>query len=192
VFFVFSCGLTTVVAFAGIFALQTLGFTPGELLALFLALQLSSAGGAFAFGWIEDRLGAVRTIQITLVLWVLVSVGVYLCHSKGLFWGLALGAGLGIGSLQSASRGLVGMFSPPEKSGEFFGFWGLAGKAAYMTGPFLFGLIASLTGSQRVAMLSTAVFFLAGLVGMSRIDEHRGRAAVEGWHEETRADATTG
>lgn len=198
VFFVFSCGLTTVVAFAGIFALQTLGFTPGELLALFLALQLSSAGGAFFFGWIEDRLGAVRTIQITLVLWILVCVGVYLCHSKALFWGLALGAGLGIGSLQSASRGLVGMFSPPEKSGELFGFWGLAGKAAYMLGPFLFGVIASTAGSQRVAMLSTTVFFVLGLVGMSRIDEHRGRAAVESWHRETRAveeapaDATTG
>jgi MFS transporter, UMF1 family len=187
VFFVYSCGLTTVVAFAGIFAVQTLGFTLPELSALFLALQLSSAGGAFFFGWIEDRLGAVRTIRITLVLWVLICVGVYLCRSKEQFWALALGSGLGIGSLQSASRGLVGMFSPPEKSGEFFGFWGLAGKAAYMLGPFLFGVIASTTGSQRVAMLSTTVFFLLGLVAMGRIDEHRGRAAVESWHREERA-----
>ena len=79
-----------------------------------------------------------------------------------MFWGVGLFAGLGIGSLQSASRALVGLFAPPEKSAEFFGFWGLAGKGAYMIGPLIFGQIASRTGSQRVAMLSTAAFFLLG------------------------------
>ena len=184
IFFVYSCGLSTIFAFSGIYAVQTLGFTLRELTVLFLAIQVSAAGGAFFFGWIEDRLGAVRTIRITLVLWIAICVGVYLCHSKGLFWGLALGSGLGIGSLQSASRGLVGLFSPAEKSGEFFGFWGLAGKGAYMLGPFLFGLIAAGTGSQRIAMLSTTAFFLLGLVGMIFVNEHRGRAAVEAWHAE--------
>ena len=164
-------------------------FTAKELTFLFLLLQLSSAGGAFLFGWIEDRLGAVTTIRITLVLWVLICIGVYLSDAKWKFWVVALAAGAGIGSLQSASRGLVGLFSPPEKSGEFFGFWGLAGKSAYMLGPFLFGLIVSATGSQRTAMLSTAAFFLLGLLGMAWIDERRGRAAVEGWEEEAGAAA---
>ncbi len=173
VFFVYSMGLTSVIAFAGIFAERTLHFTSTELIYLFIALQLSSAVGAFVFGFLQDQIGASRTIQITLVLWILVCAGVYFCQTKGLFWGVALGAGLGIGSLQSASRGLVGLFSPPEKSGEFFGFWGLAGKGAYMLGPFLFGLISTGSGSQRVAILSTAVFFIAG----PDRDGLRGRAA---------------
>ena len=99
---------------------------------------------------------------------------------KQLFWGVAIFAGFGIGSLQSASRGLVGLFSPVEKSGEFFGFWGLAGKAGYMIGPFIFGTISSAT-SQRVAMLSTGAFFVLGLLGMAFVDEGRGRRAAEAW-----------
>jgi MFS transporter, UMF1 family len=183
VFFLYSMGLTSVIAFAGIFAERTLGFTPGELVGLFMVLQLSSAGGAFFFGFLQDRLGASRTIQITLVLWILVCIGAYFCETKGLFWGIGLAAGLGIGSLQSASRGLVGLFSPPEKSGEFFGFWGLAGKGAYMVGPFLFGLISTASGSQRVAMLSTIVFFVAGLIGMAFVNERRGHEEAEAWNE---------
>jgi len=183
VFFVYSMGLTSVIAFAGIYAERTLGFTPGELVLLFMILQLSSAGGAFFFGWIQDRIGASRTIQMTLVLWILVCIGTYFCTSKSLFWGIGLAAGLGIGSLQSASRGLVGLFSPPEKSGEFFGFWGLSGKGAYMVGPFLFGLMSTASGSQRVAMLSTIVFFILGLVGMAFVDEKRGQAEAAAWSE---------
>ncbi|HEY9420015.1 MAG TPA: MFS transporter, partial [Thermoanaerobaculia bacterium] len=135
VFFIFSMGLTSVIGFAAIFAEKTLGFTLDELTLLFICLQLTSAGGAFLFGFLQDRIGAARTIQISLVLWIVVCAGTYFCETKQLFWWIAMGAGLGIGSLQSASRGMVGLFSPPEKSGEFFGFWGLAGKGAYMLGP---------------------------------------------------------
>ncbi|HBL28812.1 MAG TPA: MFS transporter [Acidobacteria bacterium] len=184
VFLLYSAGLTSVIAFAGIFAANTLGFTSKELMYLFIILQLSSAGGAFVFGGVQDRLGAPRTIQVTLVLWILVCAGVYFVTTKAGFWGIALFAGLGIGSLQSASRALVGLFAPPEKTAEFFGLWGLAGKTAYMIGPFLFGLISSSSGSQRVAMLSTAAFFLLGLLGMSFISEKRGLAAAQSWHEQ--------
>ncbi|HEX9943270.1 MAG TPA: MFS transporter [Thermoanaerobaculia bacterium] len=181
VFFLYYAGLTSVVAFAGIYAANTLGFTFKELVLLFILLQLSSAGGAFLFGFIQDRIGATRTIQIALVLWILVCAGAWFVQSKAAFWGVALFAGLGIGSLQSASRAMVGLFSPREKTGEFFGFWGLSKTAAYMVGPAIFGYISSATGSQRTAMLSTAFFFIAGLAGMAFIDERRGHAEAAAW-----------
>jgi MFS transporter, UMF1 family len=184
VFFLYSAGLTSVIAFAAIFAVRTLGFDNRDLINLFLVLQLSSAGGAFLFGAIQDRLGAPRTIQISLFLWILVCAGAYLAQTKGTFWGVALFAGLGIGSLQSASRALVGLFAPQEKAAEFFGLWGLAGKAAYMVGPFVFGQISYHFGSQRIAMLSTAGFFILGLIGMSFISEKRGLAAARAWHDQ--------
>lgn len=199
IFFVYSCGLSSVFAFAGIYAERTIGFSSDEMILLFILLQLSAAGGAFTFGFIQDRLGAVNTIRITLGLWVLVCIGVYLCGSGGslffgrwtgkqMFWGVSMFSGIAIGSLQSASRGLVGLFSPSEKSGEFFGFWGLSGKAAYMVGPFVFGLISTATHSQRIAMLSTAGFFLLGLLAMPLVSEKRGRAAVAVWHAEKEAE----
>ncbi len=181
VFFVYSCGLMTVIAFAGIFAANTLGFTGDELIVLFLVLQLSSAAGAFLFGLLQDRLGSKATIQITLVFWLAVCVATYLCETKTLFWAIALVAGLGVGSQQTASRALVGLFSPLEKSGEFFGFWGLAQKAAYATGPLVFGAISSASGSQRIAILATGLFFAAGLLGMLAVDQAKGRAAAASW-----------
>jgi len=181
VFFLYSCGLTAVIAFSAIFAASTLDFTPSEMVVLFAVLQVSSAGGALLFGWIQDRIGARTTIQLTLVLWVAVSIASFFCTSKTGFWVIGCAAGLGIGSLQSASRAMVGLFSPRGKSGEMFGFWGLAGKSAYAVGPFIFGLISSGSGSQRLALLSTAAFFLLGLVGIRFVDEGKGRAQAEAW-----------
>jgi UMF1 family MFS transporter len=181
VFFAFSCGLTAVIAFSSIFAERTLGFGPGDLVILFMVLQLSAAAGAVLFGWVQDRVGAVRTIQATLVLWLAVCAGAFFCHSRGLFWGIGLVAGLGLGSAQSASRALVGLLAPAGKEGELFGFWGLAGKAAYALGPLAFGALSAATGSQRVALLSTAAFFLVGLTGMAWVDEARGVAQARAW-----------
>ncbi|HEX6202999.1 MAG TPA: MFS transporter, partial [Thermoanaerobaculia bacterium] len=183
VFFVFTCGLAAVINFSAIYAKGTLAFTGGEIITLFLVVQISSAAGALGFGWIQDRLGALRTVRLTLVLWVAVCVAAYLATDKATFWGVALGAGLGIGSLQSACRALVGLFAPLEKTGEMFGFWGLAGKAAFAVGPFVFGALTWLSGSQRVAILSTGLFFVVGLLALGGVSEARGRAAAAAWRE---------
>lgn len=183
VFFCFSMGLTSIIAFVSVYAARTIGLSIPELLGLLLVLQLASAGGAFLFGAIQDRIGARRTIQIALVLWIAVSAAVVTTSDKRVFWVTAMFAGLGIGSLQSASRGLVGAFSPVAKSGEFFGLWGLAGKAAYACGPLVFGWVSAMTGSQRTAALVNAAFFLLGFLGMSWVDEPAGVAAAHAWRD---------
>ena len=189
VFLIYNCGLMAVIAFSAIYAERTIGFTSADLIGLFIVLQLSAAAGALLFGWIQDRLGAKLTVDVTLVLWILVGAGAYLADSKAEFWPVALAAGLGIGSLQSASRAIVGLFSPESKSGEFFGFWGLAQRGAYVVGPFVFGLVSSATGSQRTAILTNGAFFLLGLVGMRLIDVERGRQAAAEWERLERSGA---
>jgi len=183
-FFLYSCGLTAVIAFAAIFAERTLGFEPGELVALFMLLQLSSAAGAVVLGLVQDRVGARQTILLVLLLWVGVCVGAFLCQSKAAFWPVALVAGLGIGSLQSASRAMVSLCSPVGKGGELFGLWGLVGKAAYAVGPLTFGLVSFWLGSQRVAILAVGTFFVAGALVVMRLDEARGRAQALAWTPE--------
>lgn len=189
-FFLFQAGLTTMFAFAGIYAIDTVGFEAADLIILFLVLNVAAALGALGFGFIQDRIGVKPTIQITLVLWIAICAAAYFVHTQGQFWGIAMAAGLGIGSLQSAARSMVGLFAPVEKSGEFFGFWGLGGKAAYAVGPLVFGLVSTATGSQRYAILSTGAFFLLGLLFMIPVDAAAGRRAAEEWDlRERRADA---
>jgi UMF1 family MFS transporter len=191
-FFLFQAGLTTMIAFAGIYAVQTVGFAGSDVILLFLVLNVAAAAGALGFGWLQDRIGVKLTVQITLVLWVAICAAAYFVRTQGEFWAIAAVAGLGIGSLQSAARSMVGLFAPVEKSGEFFGFWGLAGKAAYAVGPLLFGEISSRTGSQRLAILSTAAFFLLGFAVMLTVDAAAGRRAAEEWdlRERARDEAT--
>ncbi len=183
VYLVYAAGLTTVISFAGIYASRTLRFTGGELIVLFLILQIASAAGALASGFLQDRLGSVPALQSILVLWSLVCVGAWATQTKEQFWYVAVAAGVGIGSLLAASRGLVGLFAPVEKSGELFGFWGLATRAAFALGPVVFGSVSAWAGSQRIAVLVTTGFFVAGFFGLFFVDQKRGRAAAEAWSE---------
>ncbi len=181
VFLIYSSGINIVVAFASIFAEKQVGFTAVELSLFFLVVQLSSASGAFLFGFVQDRIGAKRTIMLTLLLWIVVTVGAAVSVSKPFFLVLGNLAGVAIGSSQSSARALVGLFSPPEKSAEFFGFWGLFWKLSSAIGPLTFGTLSSWTGSQRIAILVTTGFFLLGFLGMFGIREQEGREAVQAY-----------
>jgi UMF1 family MFS transporter len=84
-------------------------------------------------------------------------------------------AGLSLGACQSATRTLVGLFSPLSRSGELFGFWGMSMKLAGMFGLLAIGLLQVLVGLQT-AILFCVLLFAAALVVALRIDEGRGRA----------------
>jgi UMF1 family MFS transporter len=74
------------------------------------------------------------------------------------------------------------LFSPVEKTAEFFGFWGLFWKLSTAIGPYVFGEISSsMGGNQRVAILVIGVFFVIGMIGLFFIDEKRGREAARSY-----------
>jgi UMF1 family MFS transporter len=103
-----------------------------------------------------------------------------------LFFTFAAGTGLGLGGLNTASRALVGVFTPEHKAGEFFGLWGMVFKLAGAVAMGLFLLLETFVeGSPGFALLVTSAFFGLGLVGMLWIDERRGiEAAREAEREE--------
>lgn len=178
VFFLYNCGIVTVVVFAAVYAEQVIRMKMMELIVFFLQVQVTSATGAFVFGLVHDRLGARLTINLTLILWMAVSVLAYLSTGTATFYVAGNLAGLAIGATQSSSRALVALLSPVGRTAEFFGFWGLFWKLSNAIGPFVFGWITLLTGSLRTAVLATGMFFLAGFVGMFTVDERAGRRAA--------------
>jgi UMF1 family MFS transporter len=132
----------------------------------------------------------LRTYAITLVMWMLAIALIYLTpllsevarDALGRDWPaqyifLVVGcvAGLSLGACQSATRTLVGLFSPLSRSGELFGFWGLSMKLAGMFGLLAIGLLQVLVGLQN-AILFCVLLFAVALVVALRIDEARGRA----------------
>jgi UMF1 family MFS transporter len=175
----YQAGIQAVVSLAAIYAQVAMGFDTQQTLLLLLVTNLTAAIGAFTFGQVQDRLGHIRTLSITLVGWCSVVVIAWLAEGPRLFWIAANLVGLCLGSSQSAARALVGYLSPPQHAAEFFGLWGLAVKLSSILGPVTYGLVTWLSaGDHRSAMLLTGSFFLVGLALLRGIDTRRGRLAA--------------
>lgn len=175
---IYSCGTTTVVHLASVYAQQELRFTPGESISLILVVDVTAAVGAFIFGYVQDKIGSIKTLTITLAIWTIAIFVAYSAVNKADLWIAGNIVGLSLGASGSAGRALVGQFSPPGRSGEFLGLWGVAVKLATAIGALSFGLITFLTHSTRIAMLSTETFFIVGLLLLQTVNEERGFKAA--------------
>jgi UMF1 family MFS transporter len=169
-YFFYEDGVNTVVNFSSIFASQTLGFQFSELLGLFLVVQLSALGGAWAWGRPTDTWGPRPVVMTTLVQWCLVVTAAYFVTEKWHFWLVAVLAGTGLGAIQAASRAFMASLIPAGQEAAMFGFYSLVGKTSAILGPVIFGQISRATGgNQRVAILSVGIMFVVGLVILGRV-----------------------
>lgn len=175
----YQAGIAVVIALAAVYAEQVLGFKQTQTMMLVFLVNIASALGAFGFGYLQDRLGHKRSLGITLAGWIVMTLLAYLATSAPLFWVAAVIAGLCMGSSQSAGRALVGVFAPGRHLAEFFGLWTFAVRLAAIIGPLTYGAVTWWTaGNHRLAILSTAAFFVVGLVLLRPVDVARGQAAA--------------
>lgn len=166
-------GVSTVIVFSSVFAVGTLGFDTQSLVLLYILVQVSALVGSFVFAKPIDRWSAKGVIVLSLCVWIVVCVWGYFVSSKAEFFALALTAGLVLGSVQSASRAMFAYFIPHGREGEYFGLYSLVGKTSAILGPMLFGFVSVATSSQRLAVLSVAVFFVLGLLMLCRVRQAR-------------------
>ncbi|MBX3605181.1 MAG: MFS transporter, partial [Piscinibacter sp.] len=179
--FCYQAGISVVIALAAVYAEQVLGFKQAQTMMLVFLVNIAAALGAFAFGYGQDRIGHKPALAVTLAGWVLMTVLAYLATDAMLFWVAAVVAGLCMGSSQSAGRAVVGVFAPPAQRAEFFGLWTFATRLSAIVGPLTYGLVTWMTGgNHRLAILSTALFFVLGLVLLAPIRVERGIAAARG------------
>ena len=175
----YQAGITAVITLTAIYASQALKFTTQEILQLVLVVNITAAVGAFLFGHLQDRIGHIRTIALTLAGWMVTILLAWMAHEPPLFWVAANIAGLSLGASQSAGRALVGVLAPPSRLAEFYGFWGLAAKLASIAGPLTYGITTWLTdGDHRRALLLTGSYFVIGLILLSGVQVARGRRAA--------------
>ena len=175
----YQAGVQAVVALAAIYAQQAMGFTTRDSIVLVLVVNVTAAAGAFAFGHVQDRIGHVPTIALTLAGWIATVVIAWFAETRAVFWIAANLAGLCVGASQSAGRALVGYLSPEDRLAEFFGLWGLAVKLSSILGPVTYGAASWVSqGNHRLAMLIIGIYFVAGLVLLAGIDPERGRRAA--------------
>ncbi|WP_027962174.1 MFS transporter [Halomonas halodenitrificans] len=188
-------GVYIIIAFAFIYGAQVIGWDESTRNLMFIIVQITAAAGALGFGFIQDRIGTKLTYQFTLVLWVAAILAIWATpqvtallngrfgldwEAQHLFLFVGCLAGLSLGSSQSASRALVGLFSPTRKAAEFFGFWGLANKLAGVFGIIALGLLQTVVGLQASILLCAALFIVAILICLF-VDQARGQRAAAAW-----------
>ena len=174
----YQAGVSTIVVVAAIYAQDVMGFDSQQLIVLIMVVNLTAAVGAFFFGFLQDHFGSVPSLAGGILVWV-VAVGVTFVASEP--WHVWLAGnlmGLAMGSTQAGGRALIGRLTPVKRSGEFFGLWGLASRAASIIGPLAYGAVSRLSnGDHRMALLSTLSFFMLGLLLLLSVNEARGAQA---------------
>ena len=170
-FFFYIEGVNTVIFFSGNYASTTLGFSDTDLLIFFLTVQTTAIIGSVILGIVADKIGQKKTIVITLFMWLVAVVLAYFVTDEFGFYIVGFIAGAAMGSCQSVSRSLMSKLIPSERKTEFFGFYSFFGKSSAIIGPLTFGLVSYLTGSQRIAIISIAFFFIVGLLILTKVKD---------------------
>jgi MFS transporter, UMF1 family len=161
-------GVNTVIKMAVDYGLS-LGLKQDSLIKALLLVQFVGFPAAWAYGWLGQKIGARVGILIGLAVYAGIAGFAYFLHTEQQFMIMALIIGLVQGGVQSLSRSMFGRLVPPGKSGEFFGFYNLMGKAAAILGPTLTGVVALLTNDSRLAILSITILFVIGAAFLVRV-----------------------
>jgi UMF1 family MFS transporter len=176
---VYQSGVSTVVVLAAIYAQDVIGFDTQSLVVLIMVVNVTAAVGAFICGHLQDRIGSVPTLAITLLIWIVAVIVALFADTPALMWIAGNIIGLAMGASQAVGRALVSKFSPTERAGEFLGLWGLVNRLSAIVGPLSYGLINYWSnGDHRMSLLSTLAFFIVGLALLSKVNEGRGKAAA--------------
>jgi UMF1 family MFS transporter len=169
--FFYTDPVNTVIVVMSVFATEAIGLTKTQANLVLLGLTVAAVLASFGWGIVVERIGPKRTLMWVLGTWCvgLVIGGAVLSLPTFLVAGLLLGSGLG--GVWTSDRVFMLRLSPPERIGEFFGLYGLAGKFSAVTGPILYGVIVSTLlnagwgkGAYQVGILSFLVLMLIGIL----------------------------
>lgn len=175
----YQAGIQAVITLAAIYAEQAMHFNTQQTIMLIFVVNITAAIGAFLFGHLQDRIGHIPTIALTLLGWILMVLLAWSAQAPATFWLAANLAGICMGSSQSAGRALVGLLSPATRRAEFFGLWGMAVKLSSILGPITYGMVSWVSqGDHRLAILITGSYFVAGLLILFGVNVKRGRRAA--------------
>jgi len=174
-FLLYNDGIQTIIAVSAIFAREELALSTGTILGCFLMIQFVAMPGALLFSRLAGRFNTKRAILASLVLFTAITIYASIMRSAVEFWILGFAVAIVLGGSQALSRSLFSSMVPKTRSAEFFGFYAISSKFASIFGPLTFALLIDMTGSNRLAILSLALFFVLGIVLLLGVDTEEGR-----------------
>jgi UMF1 family MFS transporter len=173
-FWFYNDGIGTIIKMATIYGAE-IGIGDGHLLGALLLVQIVGIPFAFGFGLLADRIGPKNGLYLALGVYTMICVYGYFLETAWQFWLLALAVGTVQGGSQALSRSIFASMVPRGKSSEFFAFFSVSAKFAGILGPFLFARVSRAAGGSRLGIVALVVFFVVGILFLSRVDIEEGR-----------------
>lgn len=177
-FWLYNNGIGTIIYMASIYGAE-LQFSSTTIIGTLLMVQFVAIPFAYLFGWLAKKLGTKRSILLSLFIYTLIAIGGYFLTKEIHFWILGFAVATVQGGSQALSRSLCGRMMPKSKSAEFYSFFSISEKIAGTVGPLLFGLVSRLMGGSRLSIVSLIIFFAAGGLLLTRVDENEAIAVAE-------------
>ncbi|MHC4375602.1 MAG: MFS transporter [Planctomycetota bacterium] len=173
-FLLYNDGISTMIRMAGIYAKER-ELESSAIIGAILLVQFVGVPFAVLFGRLAGSIGAKRGVGLGLAAYFLITLLAYRMQSEWEFFALAALVGMVQGGTQALSRSLFASMIPRQRSGEFFGLFGVMEKFAGIFGPLIFALVSQATGSSQSAILAIVPFFIVGGLLLRRVDVEEGR-----------------
>jgi UMF1 family MFS transporter len=192
-------GKVAIIAYAGIYAAGTFAWDAGALILFGLLLTPFAIAGGLLGGWIDNRFGSKRAIQISVGGTIVAMGGAVSMTPDTVFFVPWDGAASGpvwpfpyfrtvpeilylimfmslsatVTAAFANSRAMMARLAPVSMMNQFFGLYGMAGTATAFLGH---GLVATFTRafeSQRAGFASTVLLLAIGLALLHFVREER-------------------
>ena len=170
-YFFFNMGVQTVMYLAATFGSKELKLEDSKLILTVLVIQLVGAGGAHLFAGVSRRVGNLRALMIMIAIWIGICVLAYVTTTEYEFYGIATLVGLVMGGIQSLSRATYAKLIPASSvdHASYFSFFDVTFNLSIVFGTFSYGLIEQLSGSMRNSTLALGLFFIVGMILLSKV-----------------------
>ena len=175
----------TAVANVALYGREVFGMGATRIRNLLLFSTVFAGVGSIGFGYATDRAGPKKALVWVLVTWL---AAIVLTTAALAPWMLFLAGplvGAALGGTWTVSRVMLVALSPPEKLGEFFGMYSIAGRLSAIMGPAVTAVLLTVlepfvgTAAYRISIGSLALIVTLGLFFLLRVPDVRPGPNVE-------------
>lgn len=190
---IYADGLAVLLTMGAVYVSSILGWSLTEVIIYGIAGSLIGAIGGFVGGWLDGALGPKRALifELSAILILLViqlsitkdallfglipagqevwdgfGTGLFTRLSDVVYLLLVAPVGISIVACISSSRYMLVHVSPPDRIGEFFGFYAMAGSVTVWLGPIVVSAMTAIFG-ERIGFSGVGLLFIAGLIGIA-------------------------
>ncbi|TXK71146.1 MFS transporter [Mesonia sp. HuA40] len=174
-FFLYSMAVQTIMLIATYFGIEELDWggqdaTVGLIISILL-IQLVAVLGALLTSRLSRKYGNIQVLMGINFIWVAICVYAYFINTPQQFYVAAACVGLVMGGIQSLSRSTYSKFIPEKAkdTASYFSFYDVSEKIGIVIGMLSYGFVAQVTGSIRSAILFLILFFILGIILLTRV-----------------------